>query len=535
MDAARPADEVEIDLLDLLKQCLIQWRVILIFSLICAFGLSGVKYVRDLRSTKQAAAEALEKADAGKSEAEAEKQLKELEKKAETARLNLSEEEEQAVDGSLTNEEYLLQMDDYMDGSFLMQVDPYNKHVLNLQYYIEGISPEKATILCETYKRQLTSGGYVSKIGAALGCPADTDPRYVRELLDVWYSGASQSDALVAVVPILNISLVLPDDVPGIELQSLDACIASIDESLGALQTGLSESVGPHRIVRISAFDTTDVDLDLRNTITGNKKYITDTQTSLKTAYDAFTDDQKAVYDAGAAALEQEYGKAGQAATENNAAASVSSDAATEVPVAAAKPVFSKKYFAVGFIVGIFLYVCFYIFAVLLRKRIRTAGEICAYLGEPGFGESHAYEGRASNAFLRFVIDKWVFRQIYADELPENKDLAASVAAKISTAAVAKPPRLNKITLLSLEDKSETTARFADEIKTALKEKKADLFAESSTYSIEMLAMNAETIASLGTVVLVGQRAETRINDVRSFVSLVQEFNIDVLGSVFAE
>lgn len=540
MEQVQPNDEVEIDLLDLLKQCLIQWRVIVVCAIICAFALSGVKYVKDVRAAKAATAEALEKAKEATEEKEEEgssisaKELKKLQAKAKVARLKLTSEEANAVDVSLTSEKYMLQMNDYMEHSLLMQVDPYNEHVLNLQYYIEGISPEKATILCESYTKQLTRGTYVSNIGDALGCESGTDDRYIRELFSVSYSGSSQSDAQVAVVPILNMSLVIPDGVPGVRKTDPNDCVSAIDQSVAALQAELSESVGPHVIHRISAFNTEEVDFGLRSSITSNKSYVVDMQSSLKSTYSSFTDDQKAVFDAGLAELEKEYNYSHRTVDED---AENAEDAVEEDDVAATieQPSFSPKYFLLGLLVGIFLYICLYLIIIALRGRVLTADELASYIRRPAFGESHAFEGRAGKGLSRFIWDRRVFERIYADSLASKPELAAGTAAKIATAVAMKEEPVKTITLLSLEEETATVAAFTQAIRKDFLENNVNTTMNTAVLSPSALSMNADAIASLGAVVLVTQRSITKRKDISAFLGLARQFDIEVMGSVVGE
>lgn len=542
MEQVQPNDEVEIDLLDLLKQCLIQWRVIVVCAIICALALSGVKYVKDVRAAKAATAEALEKAKEATEEKEEEesglskKALKELQAKAKVARLKLTSEEANAVDVSLTSEKYMLQMNDYMEHSLLMQVDPYNEHVLNLQYYIEGISPEKATILCESYTKQLTRGTYVANIGDALGCESGTDDRYIRELFSVSYSGSSQSDAQVAVVPILNMSLVIPDGVPGVRKTDSNDCVAAIDQSLAALQSELSASVGPHRITRISAFNTEEVDFGLRSSITSNKSYVVDTQSSLKSTYASFSDDQKAVFDAGQAELEKEYNYSHKVVSDDSEDTE-DADAIEEDDVAAtiAQPSFSVKYFCLGLLVGIFLYLCIYLIIIALRGRVLTADELASYTRRPAFGESHAFEGRAGKGLSRFIWDRRMYELVYRESLASKPKLAAGTAAKIATAVAMKEQPVKTITLLSLEEETATVASFAQAIKQKFHDNNAEIAMNTAVHSPSEIAMNADVVASLGSVILVAQRSRTKRKDIGAFLELARQFDIEVMGSVVGE
>lgn len=521
----------EIDMLDALKQCLLQWRAMLAVALVCAIAFSGIQYAKEMQTAKQAVANTLEKASDKTEEKQKVTDLKSLEAKAKVARLNLASDEAAIVDTALSNEKYMLQMNDYMDSSLLMRIDPYNKHVLNLQYYIEGISPEKATILCEAYKRQLTKGTYVEDLGAALGCPKETDDRYIRELFEVWYSGASQIDSQVTVVPILSIQLIIPDGVSGVPESNTDDCISSIDESLSSLQAELTESIGKHSISRISAFSTEEVDLELRSKIATNKSYIVNTQQQLRTDYASFSDDQKAVFDAGVASLEREFGYSHRLTADNqeDTDATVKEE---EVNSVIEQPSFSLKYFIIGLIVGIIFYICIYLLTLIICGRVVTADELSTFLDHPLFGQSHSFDGRARNRVQKALIDRKIFCCLYRDSLESNEGLAAQTAERI--AVEAKFENVKKISFLSLEEEQATVSGFVRKVERSLAVAGNGFETVMITASPEKLSMDIDILSSCS-IVLVGQRALTRRKDVEDFLNLARRFNIQVMGCVFAE
>lgn len=135
-------NNIQINLLDILWKLLIQWRAILIFSIIIGLVASAVRYKKDT-ANYQIASEADENQD------DSEKKLSDSE--LDNLKKSLSATELNAVETSVFNQQKILTDQKYLDSSILMQVDSQNKHIVYLDYYISGAKPKYSELLCRAY------------------------------------------------------------------------------------------------------------------------------------------------------------------------------------------------------------------------------------------------------------------------------------------------------------------------------------------------------------------------------------------------
>lgn len=105
--------EREINLMELFWNILFSWRQILCFAVCFAILISGVKYVRDSRNYGAA-------------------------QNVETKEIELTAEEQAQVEDAKIMIQRIENYEKYLNESALMQMDPYVKPVVDLQYYVES-------------------------------------------------------------------------------------------------------------------------------------------------------------------------------------------------------------------------------------------------------------------------------------------------------------------------------------------------------------------------------------------------------------
>lgn len=107
--------EREINLAELLWNILFSWRQIICCGIIFAILLSGMKYVQDSRSYRAA-----------------------QNKDTEQEEVLLTVEEAKQVEDAEILMKRIGEFQNYLETSELMQIDPYKKPVVELQYYVES-------------------------------------------------------------------------------------------------------------------------------------------------------------------------------------------------------------------------------------------------------------------------------------------------------------------------------------------------------------------------------------------------------------
>ena len=530
-------NNVQINLIDILWRVLIQWRAILIFSIIIGLAASAVRYEKDLVNYR-GASEADENQDDSEKKL-SDSQLEKLKKSLKDTELN-------AVETAVFNQQKILTDQKYLDSSILMQVDSQNKHVVYLDYYISGAKPKYSELLCRSYSSRFYDEDVLKNISEALNQDIDAADvqKVMGELIDVSYSGTTQSESTVAgtgyqlsteVYPVLTVSITLPADTDS------EKVVDAVNSSMKTISKMLNKSIAKHQLNFLESYDKYMVDNDLKDKQNNVKNEILTSQSTNDTAIDAFSDDQKKLYDAEVTTLKEQMGikdsesdsnsDNGKSIASDKDSVSASGDVADENSASEiiAKPTFSKKYFAIGFVVGIFLYIICYIIFLTLRHRVVSGDDIAVITDLRKFGEYHKYD---KTGFARFIYSRTIYNIYYRKYLQLSKT-ADYAADGISAASALTDEPAKSITLISLADISDTSKGFAETVVKKLTE--SGLTASQEDISIQKLLTDAATVKSLDRVVLVLTQDLTKYADLDDFFNMAEEYHIPVMGYVYAD
>ena len=168
----------------------------------------------------------------------------------------------------------LQEKETYNDNSILMSINPYNKTVARIVYYIDTgyqIMPgstyqniDYSDRIIEMYMTYLTGGELYAQMARELSTP--TKIQYVREILNI----ASNPDT----------------DMISIDLSNINS--AACQEMIDIIKKGLKEiypkatsSIAEHKLTEISEDIYTTVDLDLETLQNTNIKTVADLADSL--------------------------------------------------------------------------------------------------------------------------------------------------------------------------------------------------------------------------------------------------------------
>ena len=133
-DSWKRTQEMEIDLTDLMRRFLGQWKQILICGLVFAIAGAGFSYVKSRSST-------------GVSETVTAEETELTEMELQDAR------DAAAVEAEIRN------LKEYLDNSILMQADPYHKQKVILLYSIDHAKRKTVQKITEAYISFLVNGG----------------------------------------------------------------------------------------------------------------------------------------------------------------------------------------------------------------------------------------------------------------------------------------------------------------------------------------------------------------------------------------
>lgn len=528
-------NDVQINLINIFWKMLIQWRVIIIFAFIIGLGISVVKYKKDIINFLAVSREDTKRDNSGKKTSDDE--LKNIKK-------SLPESELNAVNMAVFNQQKILTDQKYLDSSILMHVDSQNKHVVYIDYYISGAKPKYSELICRSYSSRFYNKDILKDISEVLNqdINASDIQKVMGELIDVSYSGTTQSESTVAgtgyqlsteVYPVITVAITLPADTDS------EKVVKAVNSSMKSISKTLNKSITKHQLNFLESYDKYTVDNDLKTQQNNVQNEILTSQSANDTAIDAFSDDQKKLYDAEVATLEEQMGitdsesdsDIDKTSASDKSSVSSSGDTTDEGSDSEviSKPSFSKKYFAVGFIAGIFLYIICYVIIVALRHRVISGDDIADITDLRKFGEYHRYDKKG---FSRFVYSRTIYNVYYKKylKLSETSDYAAD-GISAASALTGEPDK--SITLMSFADISDTSKEFAEAVVKKLTE--SGLTVSQKDISIQKLLTDASAVKSLDRVVLVLTQDSTKYADLDDFFNMADEYHIPVMGYVYAD
>lgn len=556
-------ENVELNLADIFWKVLMQWRPIIVFSILVALAVSGIKYYKDTATYKTAVQATTEQKTEKTSYSE--KDIKKLQDKLSDTELN-------AVETAVFNQRKILTDQKYLNSSILMQIDSQNKHVVCIDYYISGAKPKFSELLCRSFSSRFYDRDILKKLSQTMNediNPSDLQ-KVMGELIDVDYTGTTQSVSTAAgegyqvsteVYPVITVSVVLPADTDSA------AVVKAVNVSMKSISKDLNKTVGKHQLNVLESYDKYTVDNDLKDTQNRVKDEILTSQSNNATAIESFTDDQKSLYNAEILNLKDEMGidatetknssdkgstsassesdttstkesgsdtnsKSDTASGDKSGSTSASDDSLTSL--SAEKPSFSKKYCAVGFIGGLFIYIVCYILIIALRHRVNSGDDLADVMNLRKFGEYHKY---TYTGFARFIWSKRIYNYYYRRYLSleeTSKYAADGIKASLTLMrndAETSATVSDTVTILSLDTFTQNAQKYVSEVSKALTS--TGITVVQNQLTIAHLLTDATTVKTLGTVVLTITENQTNYNELDEFFGIVEEYKIPVMGYVY--
>lgn len=576
-------ENVELNLADIFWKVLMQWRPIIVFSILVALAVSGIKYYKDTATYKTAVQATTEQKTEKTSYSE--KDIKKLQDKLSDTELN-------AVETAVFNQRKILTDQKYLNSSILMQIDSQNKHVVCIDYYISGAKPKFSELLCRSFSSRFYDRDILKKLSQTMNediNPSDLQ-KVMGELIDVDYTGTTQSVSTAAgegyqvsteVYPVITVSVVLPADTDSA------AVVKAVNVSMKSISKDLNKTVGKHQLNVLESYDKYTVDNDLKDTQNRVKDEILTSQSNNATAIESFTDDQKSLYNAEILNLKDEMGidatetknssdkgstsassesdttsakesgsdtnsKSDTASGDKSGSTSASDDSLTSL--SAEKPSFSKKYCAVGFIAGIFIYIVCYVLLIALRHRVNSGDDLADVTNLRKFGECHkyTYKGIARFIWSKHIYDYYYRRYLSLEEtskyaadgikasltlMRNDEDISdissnhKTITQRSSVSAGSSGDIANTVTILSLDTFTQNAQDFVSEVAKTLTSTEITVVQEQLT--IAHLLTEATAVKTLGTVVLTITENQTNYNELDEFFGIVEEYKIPVMGYVY--
>lgn len=460
----------EINLADLFWEILLSWRKCICFGVLFAIVLSGMKYFMDVRSYH-----ASQNIDVEKEKS------------------NLEQEEMEQLSDAVALQGRVDEYEKYQEKSALMQLDPYAKPVLELQFYIESdyiinytsdherdYTPELVAMYCN----YVNSGEMAQKVisEAALAVSAED----FRELLSVSSSGSTVS---------ISVSYA--------EAGKL-AEISNVVKSFLEEKEPELQEVGSHKLELIDESQSVVVDTALaekKNTIADN---VATLEYQLKNMKNSMSDKQTALFDIEVSEMR------GEELEEEE------------------EPGFSVLFVILGGMLGVIL-VCIWIACkIIFTTKLQSSEEINSLYGVRLLGEVELPDNRKKH-FLA-IIDNWILnlRNRGKKKLPITQQIEV-IATNI--VLLCKRQGLDCIYMTGSEYEKVDKA-ILDKLKQKLSGQEIKVKdGGNMLYDASSLQSGIEN----GHILLVEQRNVSAYDEIYAELDLLAQYSSEVLGVIVLE
>ena len=495
------AGELEIDLIQVIRDLLLQWKAIVVVMLLFGILTPTVMYARDMKNYNAALQANMDIRDKVASNKESSGSA--------DIYAGLTEEEALAVENALHQKKIMESKNEYLENSPLMNLDAQNIHVLVMKYYVDTPDGADLSAIGHSYIASFGEDDFIKKAAGVF----NTTEYYSGELIFLGNFDRTQSEEIssgiatgfasgYATSDVLMVTSYLPEGVESADVKKL------ISDHMDSVSAKISGDIGPHTIKLTAEYEKTIVDRDLMNQQNDEQSSLFSLETSLNTTVTAFSDAQKQVYLAQTAEL----------ADEEN---SVSEAAASTESVDPVKPTFSTKYALLGLMIGVILYGGIYLLFMIFVPMIRTGLELSDMLGIRSFGCIHTEPKK-----FGFLCDRFVYKHLYHKEKSAD-ELMSDVAERISV--FAKYYEVNEITLVSSDAVSSESIN-------KLSQKLASKGVTASVLNLwdgdKITDLIEENLSNRDNYIICLMPKATRISDVDRILSLASEFEKKVIGTV---
>lgn len=366
---------IEIDLFDLLKKITKSWYLILISMLIFGIAFPVGRWKLNIRNYNVAHAE-----------------KQNVSENAEDLENNLSEDEKIQIDQCRALYRRILQNENYLSESALMQVDPYNAPEVILQFVLS--SQDNIQQIKEAYSAYIANQGYTESVVKAINWEGSAS--YLAELISLGNAYTNTQDADT------NVSLVMPDSegeggsqekspkletlivkIIGRDDKEADQIAMAVRQCLEDYSAMVENFYGEHSITLVNTYESYILDTGLASKINSTNDQLTNAQNSLKTLEDKLTDDQKKVWDSTQENISN--------SVEEEAVSSSSISVSDEKPSSQSDtieqpPTVSKKDIVIGLLFGLVFAVLCLAFRYILAGKIHTVNDARTIYQKPVLG-----------------------------------------------------------------------------------------------------------------------------------------------------
>lgn len=334
----KKTQDKEIDLADLARRLCMRWKQAVLCAVAAVLIAGAYAYVKN-RDYKAADSAGMEESE-------------------------LVQEEEQDVEKALLLLEETEELEQYLNQSVLMRVNPYRRNRTMLLYSISGASNRTQAKIAEHYLSFLSCGGVTSALKEADSKTWNMESRYLEELILVWQKSDSTyrmiTDSMENEIPAETLFYV---EITGEDARMAEKLAEAVQSALKIHFQEVKETCGRHELSLISCEESVKMDASLQAQQSDRKKLLETTKADLKSVTDSFDEQQKHAFEMKEAGNYEAGEKEGQKVSG-----------------------ISFKYVLLGFFAGLCVYGGIYICWYLFSDTVKSGREFRACYAVPFYG-----------------------------------------------------------------------------------------------------------------------------------------------------
>lgn len=460
--------EREVSLAELFWNIIFGWRQLICFGIIFAVLVCGMKYFLDMRASQPVqniSAEDLEE--------------------------ELPEEELEQVTNARNMKARIEEYENYLENSALMQIDPYAKRVLELQYYVDSAYTFNYTQETRNdYTNNLMNLYYNYIVGGEMSRNIIKAAKLSVDLADI-----SELWSVSLVGTSISIKFTCPEE------KKLDAIADSIKEQLSRKETEF-QAIGTHTLNLLGESQNVIADTglaDRKNTISNNIALLNTQLSNLKVN---MSEQQISLLDSNEEGEQEE----------------------ESVEPTITKPRISLKYFIVGGVMGVFLVCAWIACKMVFTAKLQSPEEIRTLYGIRLLGEITVSDGK--KRFLSAIDDR-----LWALKNRRRKSLALEQQIKIVSANVALSCKQRNVDCVFV-----TGSEYEKVDPKVLGMLKEDLVSQNiQVKEGENIFYDANSLkrgTEIGNMLFIEQKGQSIYDEIYNEVNLAKEQNNVILGMV---
>lgn len=485
MDASQ---EKEISLSELLWKVVKSWRFIICLAAVFCVLMTGYKYISDKRNI----------ANVNKEKSQS---VKELQK-------DLTGEEKKALDQAVRVSQQLEQQRNYLEKSLLMQINPYQKNVATLQFYVDTdykidlssiIESDYATELVRSYVAYIENGGLGKAVQEVMKW--NIESAYFNELITLGGRISNSNDATNATN---GVGATFTIYVTAEDAEKCSQLAEAVKSEIEDYKNTLAGKIGKHDLILVDSYMSVVKDSslvsqqdNLKNSINSLQSQLTDLQTNMTEIQIEILDKKENI----------QFEKDDE---EKDISAGI-----------------SKKYLLLGFLLGGFLGCAWVAMRYIFDKYIKSSEELQNLYGMRIFGEVSQKTGEEKRAFG--FVDKWI-DSLQRKEIWSKEEQLELICTNLKVTCEKNAAK--KILLTSSFHQDEKDKSLISEIGDFLRKSDVEV-----VYAENMIrnAKTFEIMAEIGRVVLIEKVGTTEYAALEKELQLCKEQKAEILGSIIME